>query len=231
MIPPGGMEMLERYERNIPALSEAECALLHAKTVAVIGCGGLGGYLIEFLARLGIGSILCVDGDIFQKSNLNRQLLSTVSLLGTNKAQAAANRVKAINPDVHVKAISAFLNEENARMIIKGCDAVLDALDNIPSRRILAQACRTEKIPYIYGAIAGWVAQAAIYMPEDNWIEKLYPEDVVIKDKSALSFIPALCAAMQVSLCTKVLTGRAVQTGKLHYADLLYEEYEHFPMN
>lgn len=220
-----------RYSRNIPALSEAECALLRTKTVAVIGCGGLGGYLIEFLARLGIGSIRCVDGDTFQESNLNRQLLSTVSLLGVNKAEAAADRVKAINPDVQVTAIPVFLDADNAEDLIKDCDAVFDGLDNIHSRRILAQACRSEKIPYIYGAIAGWVAQAAIYMPEDNWIEKLYPEDVVIKDKSALSFIPALCAAMQVSLCTKVLTGRAVQTGKLHYADLLYEEYEHFTMN
>ncbi len=219
-----------RYSRNIPALSEAECALLRTKTVAVIGCGGLGGYLIEFLARLGIGSIRCVDGDTFQESNLNRQLLSMVSLLGVNKAEAAADRVKAINPDVQVTAIPVFLDADNAEDLIKDCDAVFDGLDNIHSRRILAQACRSEKIPYIYGAIAGWVAQAAIYMPEDNWIEKLYPEDVVIKDKSALSFIPALCAAMQVSLCTKVLTGRAVQTGKLHYADLLYEEYEHFPM-
>ena len=219
-----------RYSRNIPALSEAECALLRTKTVAVIGCGGLGGYLIEFLARLGIGSIRCVDGDTFQESNLNRQLLSTVSLLGVNKAEAAADRVKAINPDVQVTAIPVFLDADNAEDLIKDCDVVFDGLDNIHSRRILALACRAEKIPYIYGAIAGWVAQAAVFMPEDNWIEKLYPEDVVIKDKSALSFIPALCAAMQVSLCTKVLTGRAVQTGKLHYADLLYEEYEHFPM-
>lgn len=219
-----------RYSRNMPALSEAECALLRTKTVAVIGCGGLGGYLIEFLARLGIGSIRCVDGDTFQESNLNRQLLSTVSLLGVNKAEAAADRVKAINPDVQVTAIPVFMDADNAKDLIKDCDAVFDGLDNIHSRRILAQACRAEKIPYIYGAIAGWVAQAAVFMPEDNWIEKLYPEDVVIKDKSALSFIPALCAAMQVSLCTKVLTGRAVQTGKLHYADLLYEEYEHFPM-
>ena len=219
-----------RYSRNIPALSEAECALLGSKTVAVIGCGGLGGYLIEYLTRIGVGSIRCVDGDTFQESNLNRQLLSTVSLLGVNKAEAAADRVKAINPDVQITAIPVFLDADNAEDLIKDCDAVFDGLDNIHSRRILAQACRSEKIPYIYGAIAGWVAQAAIYMPEDNWIEKLYPEDVVIKDKSALSFIPALCAAMQVSLCTKVLTGRAVQTGKLHYADLLYEEYEHFPM-
>jgi len=219
-----------RYSRNIPALSEAECALLRGKTVAVIGCGGLGGYLIEFLARIGIGHIRCVDGDVFEESNLNRQLLSTVPLLGNSKAQAAAARVREINPDVQAQAYPVFLEESNARELIAGCDTVLDALDNIPARKLLANACAAEQIPYIYGAIAGWVAQAAVCLPGDGLIERLYPEDTVILDKSVLSFTPALCAAMQSALCVKLLTGKPVESGKLHYADLLYEEFEQFPM-
>lgn len=222
--------MANRYSRNIPALSEAECAVLHDKTVAVIGCGGLGGYLIEFLARVGVGAIRCVDGDVFEESNLNRQLLSSVSLLGAGKANAAAERVQAINPDVQASTYPVFLDETNARALIAGCDAVLDALDNITARRTLAKACAAEKIPYIYGAIAGWVAQAAVCMPGDGMIEKLYPADTVIKDKSVLSFTPALCASMQAALCVKLLTGRPLETGKLHYADLLFEEYEQIPM-
>ena len=219
-----------RYSRNIPALSEAECAVVHGKTVAVIGCGGLGGYLIEFLARVGVGSIRCVDGDVFEESNLNRQLLSTVSLLAASKANTAAERVKAINPHVQVSAFPVFLDETNARELIAGCDAVLDALDNIDARRILANACKMENIPYIYGAIAGWVAQAAVCMPCDDLIEKLYPADAVIKDKSVLSFTPALCASMQAALCVKLLTGKPVETGILHYTDLFYEEYTQIPM-
>ena len=215
-----------RYSRNIPALSEAECAALWGKSVAVIGCGGLGGYLIEFLARIGIGSIRCVDGDVFDETNLNRQILSTTALLGKSKAEAASARVRAINPDVQVAAYPVFLDSTNARELIAGCDAVLDALDNIPARRILAQACDAENIPYIYGAISGWVAQAAVCMPGEDLIQKLYPEDAVIKDKSVLSFTPALCASMQAALCVKLLAGRKFQTGVLHYADLLYEEYE-----
>ena len=222
--------MSNRYIRNLPALTEAECAALRSKTVAVIGCGGLGGYLIEFLARIGVDCIRCVDGDVFEESNLNRQLLSTVSLLGTNKAKAAANRVKKINPQVRTQAFPVFLDAENARELIAGCDAVLDALDTIPARRVLAKACAEEGIPYVYGAIAGWVAQAAVCMPGDVLIETLYPEDAVVKDKSVLSFTPALCAAMQASLCVKPLTGRPVESGKLHYADLLYEEYEKIPL-
>ena len=219
-----------RYSRNIPALSEADCAALQGKTVAVIGCGGLGGYVIEYLARIGVGCIRCVDGDTFDETNLNRQLLSTVPLLGTGKAKAAAERIGAINPHVQADAFPVFLDGANARTLIRGCDAVLDALDNIDSRRILAKACRAEKIPYIYGAISGWVAQAAVCMPGDALIEKLYPEDAVIRDKSVLSFTPALCAAMQASLCVKLLTGKPVETGTLHYADLFYEEYTQIPM-
>lgn len=219
-----------RYSRNIPALSQADCAALQGKTVAVIGCGGLGGYLIEYLTRIGVGSIRCVDGDVFEESNLNRQLLSSPSILGKSKATAAVERIREINPHVQAQAFPVFLDKENARELIAGCDAVLDALDNIDVRMVLAKACADEKIPYIYGAIAGWVAQAAICMPREDLIDKLYPEDTVIKDKSVLSFTPAMCAAMQTSLCIKLLTGKPVETGVLHYADLYYEEYTQIPI-
>ena len=225
-----GMCMEIRYARNIPALTEAECVLLRGKTVAVIGCGGLGGYLIEYLTRIGIGAIRCVDGDVFEESNLNRQLLSTVANLGSSKAEAAAERVRAINPQVQATAYPVFLQEANARELIRGCDAVLDALDNIVSRRVLARACAEENIPYIYGAIAGWVTQAAVCMPGEDLIDKLYPADAMMKDNSVLSFTPPLCAAMQVSLCVKLLVGKPVETGMLHYADLFYEEYTQIPM-
>lgn len=219
-----------RYARNIPALTEAECALLRTKRVAVIGCGGLGGYLIELLTRMGIGHIVAVDGDMFEESNLNRQLLSEVSLLGTNKAEAAAARVRQVNPQVAVTAITAFLDERNVSSLIQGCDAVLDALDNIASRRILAAACGEMGIPYIYGAISGWIAQAAVSMPGDDLIEILYPEGTVLSDKSVLSFTPALCASMQAALCVKLLTGRSVETGIIYYFDLLNQEFETIPL-
>ena len=82
--------MEERYIRNLGALTEQECALLHTKTVFVAGCGGLGGYLIEMLLRLGVGTIRAADGDAFEASNLNRQLLSSPQTLGQSKAEAAA---------------------------------------------------------------------------------------------------------------------------------------------
>lgn len=221
--------MNSRYARNLPALTEEECLILRSKRVLVVGCGGLGGHIIDQLARIGIGGIRAVDGDVFEETNLNRQLLSEVPLLGTGKAKSAADRVHRVNPDVTMESIDAFLTEENAAELLAGCDAVLDALDNIDSRKILASACENAGIPYVYGAISGWVAQAALSMPGDMLIEALYPDGIEIQDKSVLSFTPALCASLQTSLCVKYLVGRPVEAGTVYYFDLLNLEYETIP--
>ena len=222
--------MEQRYIRNVPALSEAECALLHTRRVLVAGCGGLGGNLINMLSRVGVGNLRIVDGDAFEETNLNRQLFSEVPILGTNKARAAAERINRINPDVCVETVETFVTEENAVELVRGCDVVLDALDNVDGRRVLAGACKKVGVPFVYGAISGWVAQSAVSMPGDDLIEKLYPEDVVVRDKSVLSFTPALCASMQAALCVKLLTGRSVETGTIYYVDLLNQEFETIQM-
>lgn len=222
--------MEARFIRNIPALSEAECALLRTKKICVIGCGGLGGNLIEQLSRIGVGTIRAVDGDVFEESNLNRQLLSDVPSIGTVKAEAAARRIQRVNPEICVEAVYVFLDETNAEALIDGCDIVLDALDNIDARRILGAACERKNIPYIYGAISGWVAQAAVSLPGDHLVDRLYPAGAAIRDKSVLSFTPALCAAMQASLCVRVLTGREVEHGVLYFFDLSEPEFTVIPL-
>ena len=222
--------MHRRYIRNLPALSEKECVRLREKCVLVVGCGGLGGYIIEMLARTGLGKLRVVDGDCFEESNLNRQLLSTPALIGTGKAETAAARIAEINPDVQAEAFSVFLNEENADELISGCDLVMDALDNVESRRVLARACERQNVPMVFGAIAGWLAQCALSLPGDGLIEKLYPEGIEIKDKSALSFTPALCAAMQCSMAVRLLCGRQVEASTLKCFDLLDMELESINM-
>ena len=216
--------MEERYIRNLGALTEKECALLREKTVLVAGCGGLGGYLIEMLLRLGLGEIRAADGDRFEASNLNRQLLSTQELLGKPKAEAAAERAAAVNPDVRFLAVPEFVTEANVRKLIQGCDAVLDALDNIPARRILAHACAEAGIPLIHGAICGWTAQAAVIMPGDDLIDRIYPEGASPSSKASLSFTPPFCASLQTALCTRLLVGRPPEAGRFYIADLLDPE-------
>ena len=180
--------MEARYARNIPALTEAECLTLRTKRVLVAGCGGLGGHIIDQLARIGVGQLRVVDGDVFEPSNLNRQLLSRVSLLGTGKAKTAAEHIRAVDPDTEAEAVEAFMTQANVDALLADCDAVLDGLDNPESRKLLAAACARAGIPYIYGAISGWVAQAAISMPGDQLMELLYPEGTLLTDKSVLSF-------------------------------------------
>ena len=222
--------MQARYARNIPALTGVECEILKQKRILVVGCGGLGGHSIDQLARIGVGFLRVVDGDVFEASNLNRQLLSFVPLLGVSKARAAADHIARVNPGITVDAVETFLTNNNVSELLESCDIVIDALDNIASRRILSAACERANIPYIYGAIQGWVAQAAISMPGDHLIDTLYPEEIEIRDKSVLSFTPALCASMQVSLCIKLLLGRSVETGTVYYFDLLNQEFETIPM-
>ena len=213
--------MEQRYIRNIGAITEAEGALLRKKKVLVAGCGGLGGHIIDMLLRVGVGEIRCADGDRFDESNLNRQLLSGEHNLGLFKALAAEVHAKAVNSSVVFHAEQRFITEENAEELIKGCDAVLDALDSIRARKILKSACDQLGIPYIYGAVQGWVAQAAVSLPGDGLLDRLYPgEDIVITDKSILAFTPALCAALQTALCVKLLCGREVSPGQLYYFNL-----------
>ncbi len=109
--------MQPRYARNIPALTQEECLLLQTKRILVVGCGGLGGHIIDQLARIGVGTLRVCDGDVFEPSNLNRQLLSRVPLLGTSKARAAADHVAKVNPDVAVEAVEEFMTEAEEAIV------------------------------------------------------------------------------------------------------------------
>ena len=128
------MKLAERYIRNLNALSEAECLLLQEKHVCVVGCGGLGGYVISALVRIGVGRITIVDSDSFEESNLNRQIFSQEDNLGQPKVKVIADKVKKINSEVKVKPLQVKLEEANASEIIAGVDCVVDCLDNFGAR-------------------------------------------------------------------------------------------------
>ena len=218
--------MKERYSRNLGALTKDEIELLHTKRACVVGCGGLGGYVIELLARIGIGALTVVDGDSFAVSNLNRQLLSTEVLIGKSKAQVAIDRVHEINSEVQVFTVPAFLTEENADNILTGHDIVIDALDNVSSRRILAESCDRLLLPLVHGAISGWCAQIAVITPGSKALDRIYSADSKEIVPSSLSFTPALAASIQAAETVKVLLnkGTALQS-QLLIIDLLTQEF------
>jgi molybdopterin/thiamine biosynthesis adenylyltransferase len=226
--------MSKRYERNMMTLSPEENAKLATFKVFVAGCGGLGGYVIEELGRLGIGHITAVDGDVFEESNLNRQLLSTVALLGKSKAETAKQRMLEVNPDVEVTPIHIMIDDDNCPELIRGHDLVIDALDNMGTRKVLERACEKEGIPMVHGAIAGWYGQVSAIFPGDRVMEKLYPTDAQKGIEAQLgnpAFTPAAIASVEVAEGLKILLGRGnILRNKLLSLNLLDHEYEIFEL-
>ena len=221
---------MERYARNEKMLSPEENRRIRNYRAAVAGCGGLGGYIIEMLARLGIGHLTLIDGDVFEPSNLNRQIFSTPANLGEPKAREAKKRVREINPEIQTEAVYEFLNRENAQTILAGHDLIFDALDNVGSRRIIEHAAETLDIPMVFGAIAGWYAQICTILPGDRMVEKIFPDEVNKGAEIQLgnpSFSPALAASIQVAEGLKVLLGKGqLLRNKILMINLLEHKYE-----
>lgn len=223
-------KMLARYSRNISTISVEENENLKNYTICVVGCGGLGGYIIEMLGRLGIGHIIAVDGDIFEESNLNRQILCDTESIGYKKAIKSQERMKKVNPFIKVDAVTERLTYSNGAAIIRGAHVVVDALDNIDSRLILEKLCEEEKIPLIHGAIAGWYGQVTTILPGDKILKNFYEGKDLIGAEIKLgnpSFTPALVASIQVSEVVKVLINRGeLLNKKMLFINLLTQDYE-----
>lgn len=224
-----------RYQRNQQMISTAQQQQLFQSRVAVVGCGGLGGYILEELARLGVGQIVAIDPDIFEEHNLNRQLLSTIELLGTSKADAAATRIAAINPAVEVDPINAAFDQEHGPEMLAGVELVIDAVDNIPARLDLAEICSQLNIPLVHGAIAGWYGQVITVQPGDGSLQKLYANWNGGKGIEAQlgnpSFTPAVAASLQVAEACKLLLGqgRPLRNGMLSL-NLLDMQFDEIPL-
>jgi molybdopterin-synthase adenylyltransferase len=156
----------ERYLSHFHTFDIDQQIRLCESKVLICGCGGLGGVLSHLLARAGVGWLRLVDGDSFVASNLNRQWFCDTGSLGRAKVQVAAERLQVINPFVMVQAVPENLTEGNAAVLLEGIDLVLDALDNITGRLMLAQAARQQGRPFIHAAVAGWLGQIATFLPD-----------------------------------------------------------------
>ena len=204
----------ERYSRNQKSLSCADQLRLLQSHVAIIGLGGLGGAVTEILARLGVGRLTLVDGDVFEESNLNRQLLSSPKQIGEKKVTAAAARVGKINPAVAVQAIDAFFDVDNGAAILEGAQLAIDCLDTIPARFVVQEACRKATIPMVSAAIAGSSGQAMTIFPGDPGLQLIYgsPEKAPPKGIEAalgtLPFVAMYMAAVESAEVTTVLLGK-----------------------
>jgi molybdopterin/thiamine biosynthesis adenylyltransferase len=220
--------MLPRYSKN-GILSDVEMHRVTQSKVCIIGCGGLGGYVLEMLARLGVGHITVVDCDLFDESNLNRQILSSHSSLALSKVEIAMKRMADVNPLVKVYGIHDQMTSDNVHNLIRNHDVVVDALDSIDSRLVLESACEDEKIPMVHGAIAGWYGQVATIAPGDRILFNFYRAKGSKGIEAGMgnpSFTPATIASIQVSEVLKVLVRKdQVLKKQMLFIDLLDNEF------
>ncbi len=202
-----------RYQRNYGTVGlKGQLQLLNS-TVGVIGAGGLGGYVVEFLARMGIGNLVVVDDDSFEDNNLNRQLFATEEELNKEKVSTVMPRVNKINRGVEVTAKKTRFTKESGGSILGECDLVIDALDNLSSRYALEKVAKNLGIPMIHGAIGGFIGQVLTIFPEDVGLAMIYPDEDKAPDKlievslGNPTATPPMVASWQVHECVKVLTG------------------------
>lgn len=196
---------MERYERNFSSISKEEQKLLSNISVAIIGLGGLGGYVLENLVRLGVKNFNLIDKDVFDKSNLNRQILSTEKSLNKEKAVEALKRALEIDSQVKAKVYCEKLDETSSQML-EGVDIVVDCLDSIDSRLILEDLCDKLGLDLVHGAIRGYYGQVAISRPGNRVIRRIYKK--AIKEDEGLGNLPMTCmvtASLQVNLLLKAV--------------------------
>ncbi|HLO27044.1 MAG TPA: HesA/MoeB/ThiF family protein [Geobacteraceae bacterium] len=223
-----------RYQRNRHAFTTAEQLQLFRSRVAVIGCGGLGGYVIEELARLGVGEIIAVDPDVFVEHNLNRQLLASPGVLGCAKVEVAQQRVEKINPAVTLIPLARALTRTNGLDILDNARVAVDALDSVTARLDLAEVCEELAIPFVHGAIGGWYGQVATQFPGERTVQQIFANrengQGAERHLGNPSFTPAVVASLEVAEVCKILlgVGNLLRNRKLSL-DLLSMEIEEIP--
>ena len=206
-----------RYIRNVDILSALEQLTLAESRVAVVGAGGLGGQVVLLLARVGVGTLVVADCDLFDETNLNRQALCVEGTLGEPKTRAAAEAVAAINPGVRVIPHQVRLSADMIDEVLAGCDVVVDGLDNAPDRLLLQDAAGRLGIPMVHGALAGFEGRVMTVFPGDAGVKQLYGEAASGADPDrpeAVLGVPAVTAALigtyQAMEVLKILLKRGV---------------------
>jgi len=217
---------MDRYSRNKNLISTSEQEKLSKSTVVILGVGGLGGYVIEMLTRIGVGKLILVDFDKFETTNLNRQIISTEDNLGLLKVEEAKKRAEAINSKIEVMAVDKKISHNNIDKIIRKADVVVDALDSPTLKKIVEVSCNENKIPMVHGAIGGWIAQVAVILPGDFILDKIYKKDDLENKMGNPSFTPALAASIQVGEVIKLLLNKGeVLSNEVLYIDLEYNSF------
>jgi molybdopterin/thiamine biosynthesis adenylyltransferase len=229
-----------RYIRNIQSISVKEQLKLALSKVSVVGAGGLGGHVLLLLSRIGIGHIVVVDNDVFDETNLNRQPLSSSSVIGQSKVKITLSLIESINPGIKLTGHRLRIDSSNANKILADSDVIVDALDNISDRFILEDSAKDMGIPMVHGAVAGFEGQIMSIFPDDSGLKQVYGERITDRaskhnPESVLGvppLAPALVASLQSMEVIKILLNRgAPLRDMMAYIDLENGQINKFLFN
>jgi adenylyltransferase/sulfurtransferase len=206
---------LRRYSRHllIPEIGLAGQERLLRARVLVVGAGGLGSPVLQYLAAAGVGRIGIVDDDVVDLTNLQRQTLFATPDVGRQKVDVAAERVRALNPDVAVDAYPLRLDAGNARDLVRPYDAVVDATDTFGSRYLINDACRLEDKPDVFASIFRFDGQVTVFAPGGPCYRCLFPSPPpegsvpTCAEGGVLGVLPGIVGAWQASEALKVVLG------------------------
>lgn len=217
---------LQRYSRHILLQEvgvEGQEKLLGGK-ILIIGAGGLGAPAAVYLAAAGVGTIGIVDNDHVEISNLQRQITHFTKDINLAKVDSAAEKMRAINPDIKINTYQQYLNADNIREIIRDYDFVIDGVDNFPTKFLINDACIMEGIPFSHGGILRFDGQTMTVVPGKSACYRCSfrnppPTDAVptCSQAGVLGAIAGMLGTIQATEALKYLTN----TGELLTDSLL----------
>ncbi len=229
----GGAELtseeLQRYSRQVmlEEIGFEGMEKIRGAKVCVVGAGGIGNPVITQLAAMGIGKLRIVDRDVIEVTNLHRQHLYTDDDIGRVKVEAAAERLRKLNPTVEIEPVPTSVTKYTAEGIVKGFDVVIDALDSVDARYALNDACIKHSIPLIYAGAIGVTSSVCTILPNNSaCLRCMFPElnEEEMPACSTEGVHPSilyLVAGVQVSEAVKIIMGKEpALVNKLLYIDL-----------
>jgi adenylyltransferase/sulfurtransferase len=234
LIDPGRLKPLTpseigRYSRHLllEEVGEEGQQRLRAAKALIVGAGGLGSPAALYLAAAGVGTIGLVDFDLVEESNLQRQIIHSHRDVDRPKTASAADRLKALSPDIEVETLNLKLDSRNALKIIERYDVVLDGADNFPTRYLVGDACVLLGIPDVYASILRFEGQATVLAAEGGPCYRcLYPEPPPpglapsCGEAGVLGVLPGLLGCVQAAEAIKLIVGNApTLTGRLLLVD------------
>lgn len=230
-----GAKELERYDRQIriPEIGESGQELLKNAKVFVAGAGGLGSPISIYLAAAGVGKIRLVDCDVVDGSNLNRQVLHWEKDVGRKKVESASEKLKDLNPHIAIEPVCEVITDANVSKLTEGFGAIVDAMDNLPTRYILNKAAVDRQVPFFHGAVRGFEGRVMTVLPGRSACLRCMHKGSVPPEKfPVIGVAPALIGVIQATEVIKYFVGKGrLLTNRLLLYDGLDSTFTEFRVN